>query len=97
MAHQILSTVSLSLIKKRARFLSRPDGNKSYMQYLDQVAREQFGVRHYHEAQTQAKRKIVRENISGEDTGTVNPVAALCMDALRNSYLNSCQQYYLDI
>ena len=97
MSHQILSTVSLSLIKKRARFLSRTDGNKSYMQYLDQVAREQFGVRHYHEAQTQAKRKIVGENVSRVDTGTVIPVAALCIDTYRNSYMNSCQQYYLDI
>jgi hypothetical protein len=71
------------------------------MQYLDQVAREQFGVRHYHEAQAQAKRKIVRENVSGVDTRTVIPVAALCMGTNRNSYMNSyinsCQQYYLDI
>jgi hypothetical protein len=77
------------------------------MQYLDQVAREQFGVRHYHEAQALAKRKIVGENVSREDTGTA--VAALCTSTDRtsyrtsyknnymNSYINNCQQYYLDI
>jgi hypothetical protein len=78
------------------------------MQYLDQVARELFGVRHYHEAHAQAKRKKVARLI----TGPVVPVAALTLSTLytntlytntlymnnhMSSYMNSCQQYYLDI
>jgi hypothetical protein len=71
------------------------------MQYLDQVAREQFGVRHYHEAQAQAKRKVLADNVSREESGTVDPVAALSTSTYKtsymNSYINNCQQYYLDI
>jgi hypothetical protein len=93
MSHQVLSAVSLSLIKKRARILSRTIGNKSYMQYLDQVAREQFGVRHYHEAQARAKRK----QAAGVKTGQAISVATLRMSNYMNSYMSSCQQYYLDI
>ena len=101
MSHQVLSAVSLSLIKKKARILSRTVGNKSYMQYLDQVARDQFGVRHYHEAQALAKPKIVSEKVARADAGPVIPVAALgmgnYMNSYMNSYMNNCQQYYLDI
>ena len=93
MSHQVLSAASLSLIKKRARILSRTVGNKSYMQYLDQVAREQFGVRHYHEAHTRAKRK----QAAGVRTGQAISVTALYMSNYMNSYMNNCQQYYLDI
>ena len=45
---------SIREIKRQARSLSRSIAEKSYMQYLDQVARERFGVRHYHEAQVRA-------------------------------------------
>ncbi len=103
MPHQVLSAVSLSLIKKRARILSRTVAKKSYMQCLDQIAREQFGVRHYHEAHTQAKRK----KVAPLKTGPVASVAALTMSTLyantlytnnhMSSYMSSCQQYYLDI
>jgi hypothetical protein len=63
------------------------------MQYLDQVAREQFGVRHYHEAQARAKRK----QAAGVLTGQAISVATLRMSNYMNSYMSSCQQYYLDI
>ena len=44
----------LKRIKWHARALSR-NAELSYMQALDQAARDLFGVRHFHEAQARAR------------------------------------------
>ncbi|MFP6808685.1 MAG: hypothetical protein VB957_16135 [Pseudomonadales bacterium] len=51
------SNSTLLEIKRRARAMSKASTEKSYMQFLDQVASEQFGVRHYHEALVQARKQ----------------------------------------
>lgn len=93
MSHQELDTrslhvMSLRFIKRQARILSRTRGKKSYMQYLDQVANERFGVRHYHEAQTRVKRNGSASFRAGR-TSPSGSVTAF--------YLSACQEYYLDI
>lgn len=47
----------LGRIRKEAKNRRRTEGRASYMQYLDQVAREFYGVRHFHEAQKVSRQK----------------------------------------
>ncbi|MBL6688761.1 MAG: hypothetical protein ISP91_00040 [Pseudomonadales bacterium] len=49
-------TPDLRRIKQEARRRRRALGNASYMQYLDLVSRELYGVRHFHEAQVLSTR-----------------------------------------
>ena len=72
---------SIREIKRRARSLSRSIAEKTYMKYLDQVAREQFGVRYYHEAQVRA--------------GKAGPDRVLRISRTI-FYQLACQEYYLE-
>lgn len=47
---------TLSRIKRKAKQLSRSQTGMTYMQWLDRVAHETLGVRHYHEARRLASR-----------------------------------------
>ena len=79
---QATSTVpDIQLIKRQARARSRGEGSMTYMQYLDQVARELYGVRHFHEA---------RARYRSATTATAAAVSPL------QHYLRSMQEYYLD-
>ena len=51
----------LGRIKKEARYRRRTLGKASYMQYLDLVAREFYGVRHFHEAQALSARAHITD------------------------------------
>ena len=81
MTVQEITSTSLRQIKRQARLLSRSSYNKTYMQYLDQVAREQFGVRHYHEAQTRAGKGAAVD---------------IRRESLMVFYQQACQEYYLE-
>lgn len=52
----------------------------TYMQHLDQAARELYGVRHFHEATARAKRETL-------------PVV---QRSAASDYLQTVQEYYLD-
>ena len=81
MSVQEINTRSIREIKHHARLLSKSIRKKTYMQYLDQVARERFGVRHYHEAQVRAGK------ITPERVVRVSPMTF---------YQQACQEYYLE-
>ena len=68
-------------IKHEAKTLRKRDGSMTYMQYLDQAARNLYGVRHFHEAQ--ARYSLIRTA-----EGSVTTPAQY--------YLRSVQEYYLD-
>jgi len=72
---------TLRQIKRKARHLTRTLREKTYMQYLDQVSREQLSVRHYHEA---------RLRLRDQSTSELQPNSMAF-------YLSICQEYYLDI
>ncbi len=84
MAARHIDASSLRDIKREARRLSRAIVDKTYMQHLNEVARNRFGVRHYHEAQTRAKR------------AQSSNFVALDAQSPLIFYLQSCQEYYLD-
>ena len=51
---------NLLQLKRQARRLQRNDaggGRRSYMQYLDEAARNVYGLRHYHEAIRLSRRR----------------------------------------
>ena len=81
MSVQEINARSIREIKRHARLLSKSKRQKTYMQYLDQVARERFGVRHYHEAQVRAG-KIATERVV-----QISPMVF---------YQQACQEYYLE-
>ncbi len=80
-SHQMAPLTTLGQIKSKARYLARHQGEKSYMQYLDQVSREQLGVRHYHEARIRLQKRQANRLPSNAMT----------------FYLSFWQEYYLDI
>ncbi len=71
----------IARIKQTAKKLKKQGGGRTYMQYLDQAARELYGVRHYHEAQVRSKRQV-------PSSVPVSPV---------QHYLHTVQEYYLAI
>ena len=87
MSRQVINTATLREVKRRARELTRNVSDKSYMQYLDQVAREYLGVRHYHEARVRSESQI-RTQANAQQPAINTPMAF---------YLRSCQEYYLDL
>ncbi|HIG43468.1 MAG: hypothetical protein ABGY96_23345 [bacterium] len=71
-------------IKRQAKQLSRSTSDKTYMQCLDIVCRQEMGLRHYHEAQKlvgKAPRTSVREL-------AVSPWTL---------YLQACQDAYFEL
>ena len=87
MSRQVINTTTLREVKRRARELTRNVSEKSYMQYLDQVAREYLGVRHYHEARVRCESRTRVQ--PGDREPAINTPMAF--------YLRSCQEYYLDL
>jgi len=71
----------LDLIKRQAKTRSKEDGGMTYMQCLDQVARELYGLRHFHEARAKAKH-----------AASATPASASPLQY----YLRTVQEYYLD-
>lgn len=74
-------TPDLARIRKEAKSRRRRQGHASYMQYLDLVARELYGVRHFHEAQAVSRAAHMTRSRQ------VSPT---------HHYLRSLQAYYLD-
>ncbi len=74
----------LGRIKREARARRRTQGDTAYMQHLDIVARELYGVRHFHEAQRLSQRS---ENAQPVPVNSYTPT---------QHYLRSLQEYYLD-
>lgn len=72
----------ISHIKRQARAPKKDGGSMTYMQYLDQVARERYRVRHFHEALQRA--------------AGAAPVDGVVVLSLTQHYLQSLQEYYLD-
>lgn len=71
----------IASIKREAKALKKAGGSMTYMQYLDQVSRQQYGVRHFHEAQVLARR--------------LGSATQACLTPAQH-YLHSLQEYYLD-
>jgi|APSaa5957512535_1039671.scaffolds.fasta_scaffold133264_1 hypothetical protein len=88
MSRQVINATTLREVKRRARKLTRNVSEKSYMQYLDQVAQDYLGVRHYHEARVRSKPSVIARPETEEAVTTNTPMAF---------YLRSCQEYYLDL
>ena len=70
----------LARIRRQAKALRKTDAGSTYMQHLDQVARELYGVRHFHEARARAK-------LAATTVLSASPL---------QYYLRSVQEYYLD-
>ena len=79
MQHQELP--DLDLIKRHARTRKKEGGDMTYMQCLDQVAAELYGLRHFHEARARVKHAAI-----------ATPIAASPLQY----YLRTVQEYYLD-
>ncbi len=79
--NQATPTLDIDGIKREAKALKKAGGSMTYMQYLDQVARDRYGVRHFHEAQILARKQLS------------TPAPALTP---AQHYLHSMQEYYLD-
>tara|TARA_B110000503_G_scaffold109974_1_gene164594 strand:- start:970 stop:1212 length:243 start_codon:yes stop_codon:yes gene_type:complete len=71
----------LNLIKRQAKTRSKEAVGMTYMQCLDQVARELYGLRHFHEARAKAK------HAANATPATASPL---------QYYLRTVQEYYLD-
>ena len=81
--HKTAETIDIHLIKREARALRKRDGSMTYMQYLDQVARELYGLRHFHEAVARHRRQPAKSPFS--------PIAHYL------HYQLDQQAYYMDI
>jgi len=73
----------LNLIKRQARTHRKEGGGMTYMQCLDQAARELYGLRHFHEA---------RAKVRVKHAASVTPAAASPLQY----YLRTVQEYYPD-
>jgi hypothetical protein len=71
----------LNLIKRHAKIQSKEGGGMTYMQCLDQAARELYGLRHFHEARARVK------HAAGATPIPASPL---------QYYLRTVQEYYLD-
>ena len=88
MSRQVINATTLREVKRRARKLTRDVSEKSYMQYLDQVAQDYLGVRHYHEARVRC----------GDAQDPIQPgVQTPVNNTPMAFYLRSCQEYYLEL
>lgn len=86
MSHsRTITRADIGTIKRRAKQLSRLNTGKSYMQHLDVLARDMFGVRHYHEARKVAER--------GQTT--VSPAPKVVSPLVL--YFHACQDAYFEI
>jgi hypothetical protein len=74
----------LGLIKRHAKTRSKEGGGMTYMQCLDQAARELYGLRHFHEARARVKHAASATHAM--------PIAASPLQY----YLRTVQEYYLD-
>jgi hypothetical protein len=74
-------------IKRRAKQLSRSTSDKTYMQCLDIVCREEMGLRHFHEAQ-----KLASKN--SHETGPQFQAEA---SSPWTQYLQACQEAYFEL
>lgn len=88
--HNHSSIPDLTRIKRKARALKRDNGSMTYMQYLDQAAREIYGVRHFHEAQAHYAQALFAQETAPTSTENVPQASPL------QYYLRSIQEYYLD-
>ncbi len=75
-------------IKRQAKRRAKTDRRHSYMQHLDLVARELYGVRHFHEARALNDRAV-------DSTTGVNQPPDLRQNPTQH-YLQTLQEYYLD-
>jgi len=76
----------LTLIKRHAKAQrkerkERKEGGMTYMQCLDEAARDLYGLRHFHEARARVKHAAI-----------ATPTAASPLQY----YLRTVQEYYLD-
>ena len=75
------SETSSRAARRAAKSRRKVGMGMSYMQCLDHVAREMYGVRHFHEARARVKRAASKAPI------IVSPL---------QYYLRTVQEYYLD-
>ena len=91
-------------IKHEAKTLRKRDGSMTYMQYLDQAARNLYGVRHFHEAQARYKRADIGSFVRTAEGSFISTAEGSFIGAAEGSvettpaqyYLRSVQEYYLD-
>ena len=79
---RLLNASDIIEIKRTAKRMKKRGGSMTYMQHLDQVSRELFGVRHFHEAKS-----LAHEQLVDEQKIPVSPT---------QFYLRSVQENYLD-
>lgn len=83
-----ITETQLRSVKRRAKQLSRSRRDVTYMQCLDIVCQEDFGLRHFHQAQQLASRKA-------PSTASVN--TAEPSSAAWTLYLQACQDSYFEL
>jgi hypothetical protein len=76
-----------NLVKRQARTHRKEGGGMTYMQCLDQAAREPYGLRHFHEA---------RAKVRVKHAASVTPAAASPLQYYLQYYLRTVQEYYPD-
>ena len=80
---QAVTPQRLKEIKRRAKQLSRSVSDKTYMQCLDIVCRQEMGLRHYHEAQKLAGKapKMPDQEVGVKTTSPWTLYLQACQDA----------------
>ena len=87
MSVQAVTPQRIKEIKRRAKQLSRSTSDKTYMQCLDIVCREEMGLRHFHEAQRLASKAPAVPGVQP----AAEPMPAW------TQYLQACQDAYFEI
>ncbi len=93
--------IDITRLKREARRRSKRDETRSYMQHLDLVAHQLYGVRHFHEARTRFLR-VAQNNLQDSPQlnsqlnqhttdGLIEPLT------VAQYYMRSLQEYYLDM
>ena len=85
---QHITETQLRSVKRRAKQLSRSRQDVTYMQCLDIVCQDDFGLRHFHQAQKLVTRKQpVTANVApGEQSHSAWTL-----------YLQACQDSYFEL
>lgn len=84
-----VTAVQIKDIKRKAKALARARDDKSYMQCLDIVCQQDWGLRHFHEAQKLAENSPEQINQQHQQPNQHQSAWTL--------YLQACQESYFEI
>ena len=85
---QHITETQLRSVKRRAKLLSRSRQDVSYMQCLDIVCQEDWGLRHFHQAQKLVTRK---------PSNKTNVPRGEQSHSAWTLYLQACQDAYFEL